>query len=246
MNQNIKHTEIRKNLYEVAIDLSDLSIDRREIESTIGYQAKGIPEHFSELIDEILSKLPLKCIIRSGYSIQESRSSTDRRDGLFISDTFLQMDKIVTGQLKGSEKIALFVCTMGPEMENWSRKLLIDGDQIMSYLVDTVASIVVENATNFLHDYIGKEMLKNGLMITNRYSPGYCNWSVAEQHLLFSFLPAGFCGIHLTDTSLMIPLKSVSGVIGIGQHVKWKDYICDKCGMKDCTYRSHRPSITAR
>ncbi|MHB8579979.1 MAG: vitamin B12 dependent-methionine synthase activation domain-containing protein [Ignavibacteriaceae bacterium] len=85
-------------------------------------------------------------------------------------------------------------------------------------------------------------MLKRGMKITNRYSPGYCNWNVSEQHLFFSLLPQNFCGITLTESSLMLPVKSISGIIGIGSNVKYSKYFCDKCGVKDCTYRTYRLS----
>lgn len=125
-------------------------------------------------------------------------------------------------------------------MESWSKSLLNGGDIMLSYIVDIAASVTAESVTNLLHDRIKNEMLELGLNITNRYSPGYCNWSVAEQHLLFSFFPERFCGVTLTESALMIPIKSVSGIIGVGAGVKWKDYICDKCGVKDCTYRAIR------
>ena len=188
MIYNTRQTEIQKEVFELAIDFNDLIIDKREIELTLGYTEDKIPKHFSELVDDILRELPKRCTLKAGYRILEIKKPTDRIDGLIIADTFFKMNKIVTGQIKKSEKIALFVCTIGPEMEKWSKQLLIKGDPAMGYLVDCVASITVENVTDFLHDHIEREMIKNGLKITNRYSPGYCNWSVSEQHLLFSFL----------------------------------------------------------
>ncbi len=77
-------------------------------------------------------------------------------------------------------------------------------------------------------------MLIKGLHVTNRYSPGYCGWSVAEQGMLFSFLPKNFCDIRLTESSLMIPLKSVSGIIGIGKELRRKGYKCDFCDIANC------------
>jgi cobalamin-dependent methionine synthase I len=126
-------------------------------------------------------------------------------------------------------------------MENWAKELLLSGEPLLSYVVNTVASIVVEKAVDFLHDHIREQMKERGLKITNRYSPGYCNWPVSEQQFLFSLLPENFCGITLTESSLMLPIKSISGIIGIGSLVKMKEYICDKCGIKECTYRAKRP-----
>jgi hypothetical protein len=240
MNYILSQTEVQKDIFEITIEFNTLTIDRREIELTLGYKKNLIPQHFSSVVDVILKELPSRCSIRAGYRILGIKTVADRRDGLIIEDVFFKMDKIVTGQIKKSEWIALFVATIGSEMEKWSKQLLIKGDLVMSYLVDTIASVTVENVTNYLHDYIEKEMIKKGLNITNRYSPGYCNWSVSEQHLLFSLLPPNFCGITLTESAMMIPIKSVSGVIGIGKRVKRKEYLCDKCGFKDCTYRAAR------
>lgn len=240
MNYNQRQTEIQKDVFELTIDFNDLTIDRREIESTIGYRENKIPEHFSKFVDEIIKELPVRCIIRAGYRILEIKKPNYRIDGLTIADTFFKTDKIVTGQIKKSEWIVLFVTTIGSEMEKWSKQLLINGDPVMGYLVDMIASLTVESVTDYLHDYIGELMHKKGLKITNRYSPGYCNWPVSEQHLLFSLLPPNFCGITLTESALMIPIKSISGIIGVGHQVKRKEYICEKCGVKDCTYRAKR------
>lgn len=240
MNYNQRQTEIQKDVFELTIDFNDLTIDRREIESTIGYRENKIPEHFSKFVDEIIKELPVRCIIRAGYRILEIKKPNYRIDGLTIADTFFKTDKIVTGQIKKSEWIVLFVTTIGSEMEKWSKQLLINGDPVMGYLVDMIASLTVESVTDYLHDYIGELMHKKGLKITNRYSPGYCNWAVSEQHLLFSLLPPNFCGITLTESALMIPIKSISGIIGVGHQVKRKEYICEKCGVKDCTYRAKR------
>ena len=240
MNYSLKQIEVQKDLFEIVIDFNDLTIESKEVELALGYTENKIPKHFSMLIDEIITELPKRCSIRAGYRVLGLNRSVEKKDGLFIADTFFKMDKIVTGQIKKSEKAALFVCTIGSGMENWSKQFLINGDAAMGYLVDCIASVTVESVTNLLHDFIENEMMKTGLRITNRYSPGYCNWSVSEQHLLFSLLPPNFCGITLTESALMLPIKSVSGVIGIGSKVKRKEYTCDKCGVKDCTYRAIR------
>ena len=80
-----------------------------------------------------------------------------------------------------------------------------------------------------------------GWSLTNRYSPGYCDWPVSDQHNLFSLLPAGFCGITLTSSALMVPVKSLSGVIGVGSGVKRGAYQCSICDLKDCYRRREEP-----
>ncbi|MCF0209200.1 MAG: methionine synthase, partial [Bacteroidaceae bacterium] len=73
---------------------------------------------------------------------------------------------------------------------------------------------------------------------TNRFSPGYCGWHVREQKLLFSTFPlAEPCGVKLTDSCLMLPIKSVSGVIGIGENVRKLEYTCGLCDYANCYKR---------
>jgi hypothetical protein len=242
MNYNPLHTGIHNNLFELTIDFNDLEIDRQKIEATLGYTEHKIPIHFSGLVDEIICELPARCSVKTGFRILDIKNPDGRIDGLSIANTFFNTGKIVAGQIKKAEQVALFVSTIGSEMEKWSKDLFIKGDPLMCYLVDTIASVTVENVTAYLHDYIEELMLKKGLKITNRYSPGYCSWPVSDQHLLFSLLPSNFCGITLTESALMTPIKSVSGIIGIGHQVKRKDYICDKCGVDDCTYKSKKTS----
>jgi hypothetical protein len=82
--------------------------------------------------------------------------------------------------------------------------------------------------------------MKGGLHITNRYSPGYCDWDIREQKKLFELLPENFCGISLLDSMLMKPIKSISGFIGIGSNVTFNRYTCNYCKDRNCLYRNKR------
>jgi hypothetical protein len=240
MNSALTSFELATDTFGVVIQSDNLKVRREEIERLLGYREGTIPAHFAGMIDTVLAELPNRCEIRGGYRILDIAGPPGGSDGVVVGGEFLKTDKIVTGQLRKSEKAIVFVCTIGPGMEAWSRQQLTEGDSVVGHIVDTVASAAVESATDMLHDFIGERMLEQGWKITNRYSPGYCNWSVSEQHLLFSFLPERFCGITLSDSALMVPIKSVSGIIGTGTAVKYVEYFCDTCGMKDCTYRASR------
>jgi cobalamin-dependent methionine synthase I len=73
-----------------------------------------------------------------------------------------------------------------------------------------------------------------GFRHTSRYSPGYCGWHLSEQRKLFRLLGDSPCGIELSDVCLMKPIKSISGIIGVGRNVKEKQYGCRYCEMETC------------
>lgn len=231
--------EVDQNVFEVAIDGDKVTVKIDEVISALGYAEGAIPQHFREVLEEIMHQIDAHCTIQAGYRIVDVKTIPGRNDALTVGGIPFELKKIVTGCLHAADRAALFACTIGPVMETWVKEITADGDIMRRYLIDTVASTLAEEVTDQLHDHIGQCMQQHGLRITNRYSPGYCDWSVAEQQKLFSLLPNNFCGITLTDSSLMIPIKSVSGIIGIGTSVKRLEYFCDTCGMKECTYRAY-------
>ena len=229
--------ENENTTFYVKITFDKLKIDIADVYTRIGNNNQSGVDDFREQILDIISNLPIRCQIKAGYRLYNLHYDHSNTSGLYIGNLFFNMDKIVTSQLKKSEKAVIFTCTIGPAMETWSKQALHNGEPEVSYLIDIIASIATEKAVEYLHVYLGKQMFKQGLNITNRYSPGYCNWSVADQHILFSLLPENFCGISLNKSALMTPIKSISGVIGVGSQIKFEDYHCESCFKKDCTYR---------
>jgi hypothetical protein len=229
--------QIDNNTFEVIIDGTELNVNKDHVNQIIGYTDNNSHAYFDDYIDELLLNLPKHVRIKSGYRIVDTEKPADNKKGMLINSTLFALERIVTSQLRKAEQAAVFLCSIGQELENRSKTLLKEDDAALGYIVNTVASEAVENATNLLHDHIGQKMQELGLHITNRYSPGYCKWPVSEQHKLFSLLPDQFCDIQLTGSALMIPIKSVSGIIGIGKNVTRVDYLCDWCNVKDCTYR---------
>ena len=61
----------------------------------------------------------------------------------------------------------------------------------------------------------------------------------SSQLLLFSLFGNFPCGVTLTPSALMNPVKSISGIICIGR-VTFRDYQCSLCHQKNCVYRETR------
>jgi cobalamin-dependent methionine synthase I len=147
--------------------------------------------------------------------------------------------------MKKSEKICFFLCSIGNGISDWNKLLFAHGDFLKGYLVDLAGSILADKTVEKLSDIVELEASAWGMGITNTYSPGYCEWPVEEQQKLFGFFPENFCGVKLTPSSLMIPEKSVSGIIGGGNQVKKVPYTCAMCNMKNCIYAKPNELIQA-
>ena len=215
----------------------ELAIDRTIVERDLGYRKVPAPEIVRHLIDEILPEVPLRLTIQCGFRILPLDLVSLTTDGILCGDVQISTGPIIANQLKKSKTVALFVSTAGPLLEQWSQQLMAEGDMLKGFLVDAVGSEVADRASEWLEKRIAEHIAPHGWAMTNRYSPGYCDWPVTDQQKLFSFLPPRFCGISLTPSSLMIPIKSLSGIIGLGPDVLRGAYQCSICDLKDCFRR---------
>ncbi|MFZ6031884.1 MAG: vitamin B12 dependent-methionine synthase activation domain-containing protein [Melioribacter sp.] len=222
------------NSLELILTPEQITIQKEEVEAVIGY--KNTESHFSEIINEILNALPEKIEPCAGYVLIDKIDYPDKKS-IRLQDVVLNTGPIVTSQLKNAESMFLFLATIGGKMEKWIDELRKEGELAYSYIADIIASAAAEKTADFIHDYIAEEMKKYYKGVSNRYSPGYCDWNVSEQHKIFSFFPKDFCGVTLKESALMTPIKSISGIIAAGEKIKWKDYLCDTCNARDCTYR---------
>ena len=151
-----------------------------------------------------------------------------------------RIGNIIEQQLRGSEAYALFICTAGMEYEAWQQQLKKKDDMVDVFIADTLGSVIAEKCADVMEEHLQQSIDKLGWHHTNRFSPGYCGWDVSEQQLLFPLFEGQTCGVRLTDSSLMVPIKSVSGIIGLGEKVRRLDYTCGLCDFKQCYKRRKR------
>ena len=147
------------------------------------------------------------------------------------------LGRIIDGQLRGSDAYACFIATAGQEFETYQQQLKQQGDMVRTYIADALGSVIAERCADRMELALQQSIDKLGWHHTNRFSPGYCGWHVSEQQLLFPLFGGHTCGVTLNASSLMLPIKSVSGIIGLGQNVRRLDYSCGLCDFKQCYKR---------
>ena len=151
-----------------------------------------------------------------------------------------EMGNIILRQLRGSEAFALFICTSGLEFEAYQQRLKEQGDMVRVFIADALGSVIAEKCADQMEKALQESIDKLGWKHTNRFSPGYCGWHVSQQQLLFPLFQGHTCGVKLTDSSLMVPIKSVSGIIGLGEKVRKLEYTCGLCDFKQCYKRKKK------
>ena len=221
--------------------LKDIPIKMDTIAKLIGeYTAITLPDPYPQIINTELEILSSHTCIRGGYRIIKNFELNLRDNSISCEGVIFNAGRQAIKYLKDSENLAFYICTAGSGITTRSRELMEKGLFVEGYITDLLGSVIVEEAMNLIHIDLKTRLKDKNIAVSNRYSPGYCDWDVAEQHKLFSLFPKGFCGVTLTDSALMHPVKSVSGVIGIGEKVKFHNYICNACSEINCIYRNTR------
>ena len=106
-------------------------------------------------------------------------------------------------------------------------------------MLDVIGSDAVERVADFVQDRIGEVARAQGLCISQRFSHGYCDWDIGQQEMVFRAMNGDTAGIRLTEQCLMLPQKSISGIIGIGPpNGEVENYNpCKTCKKRDCLGR---------
>ncbi len=119
-----------------------------------------------------------------------------------------------------ADHLTLFAVTLGELVSEKISKMFDAGDFAMGAMLDAAASEAADQAAQFLESHAVGQLRESRKLAPSsgvlRFSPGYCGWHMSGQKKLFAALAPGDIGIRLTDSFLMTPLKSVSGVIITG------------------------------
>lgn len=146
----------------------------------------------------------------------------------------------INRHLTGARAVALLACTLGHASERELRaRNALDPTNALFY--SAAASSLVEAGADCAQERISAFAQDHGLFAGARFSPGYGDLPLDTQEGFARELELGrTLGVALTPEHLLIPLKSITAIIGLYDEEPESDYVqsCDGCPARDaCTYR---------
>jgi hypothetical protein len=201
----------------------------------LGYpKGASPPPRVAQSIEPIIEKVKPLLKPRGAYSLYRVEARTPR--SLTLGGAVLEGD--IGEFLGGVERVAVFVATVGDDIARRAREAWDRDDPLAGWALDALGSWAAEAAADALTVQLGLQ-LNAGEAMTLRFSPGYCGMDLEQQRALFRLVQAGAVGVELLPTFLMKPLKSISGVIGMGpkEAVDAGRSTCERCGQVHCPMR---------
>jgi hypothetical protein len=125
-----------------------------------------------------------------------------------------------------------FVATCGVELDTWSETL--NDRMLYRFWADEIKELALRSALTLVGEHLARHYYAGKVSHMN---PGsLADWPIRQQRPLFALLgdPEAAIGVRLTDSLVMVPTKSVSGIV-FASEVGFES--CQLCQMEHCPNR---------
>lgn len=181
-----------------------------------------------ELIGLAKPMISLRAIYDISYVGRKDAESVEVAGVVFRS-------RVLRRNLEHAQKVFPFIITVGAELEQTAASL---GDLLKQYYLEEIANIVLGQGSDWLTEKLKKRW---GFSVLSSMSPGSLeDWPITEQAKLFSIFgdTEKGIGVRLTDRFLMLPRKSISGILFPSEEEFTACLLCprEKCPSRRAPY----------
>ena len=222
------------------IEQVDATVDRGEVLRYLGYPAGVSPNaRLQDILERWIEEAGAVVTPRAIYVVLPVAEKDHRRLRLQAGGRVVEFHGAIGEFLGAAQSVAAFIATAGPEVVQLASELLRQQDELAAMVVNAIGAERAEAAETAVIDQLRLQAEPSGFAPTLPYSPGYCGMSLTEQTKLFSLFGRENIGVTLSAECLMTPLKSVSGLIGLGpaDQVEQFGTPCDRCELHNCAMR---------
>jgi hypothetical protein len=214
------------------VDPIPVTFDREEISARLRYDAARAGFDSLDGLVRLAQELTKP---RAAYEISyvgnKGESAVDVGGVTFVSP-------ILRKNLEVANKVFPYIITVGPELE---REAAAQGDLLKQYYFEEIANIALEQAADWLAKHLEE---RYGMANLSNLSPGSLeDWPITEQAKLFSIFGDSekLIGVRLTDSMLMIPRKSISGILFPSEEGFVACQLCERehCPGRKAPHRSN-------
>ncbi|MCK4692091.1 MAG: hypothetical protein KAT23_00580 [Anaerolineales bacterium] len=147
---------------------------------------------------------------------------------------------LIAKHLTTAKQVVAALCTIGERLEAKVSEVMAE-DPAYGLALDGLGSAAVESLANAVCHHFETQVAEKEYQVTIPLSPGMVGWPVeVGQQEIFDMLGDENAGVRLTSSSMMIPRKSLTMVLGFGPEVGDEGHPCDYCSMREtCRYKEH-------
>lgn len=201
------------------------SLNKTEALRYMGYNGQEIDSQLSRIIDSA-AKQCLDCAVPAYTYKLFSISPKDNKVEILGCPLYFEGHDLAR-HLEGCSECAVMCATLGAGFD-LNLNMLQPTDPTKAFIFNSCGSALIEQ----ICDAVEQEILeKTGRKKHNfRFSPGYGDLPLSAQKTIFRLLmPEKTTGVNLTPGNLLIPIKSVTAILGLSD--KENTIISNKCDI---------------
>jgi len=186
------------------IDHIQISLQEGEVAARLRFDpARAESENLRDLVSLAQMLIQLRAIYEVAYVAGKEKGTVEVAGVSFKSQ--LLHENLVT-----ANKVFPYIVTVGPNLE---RNAVAQDDLLRQYYLEEIANLALEQAAGWLASNLASHY---GVGRLSNLSPGSLeDWPITEQPKLFSIFgdTERLIGVRLTESLLMVPRKSISGIL---------------------------------
>ncbi len=212
-----------------------ISIDPQEAARYLSYRGHQPDEAVCQLIKSCIGEVNEAAVpkfISERFPLIFEEAAGFQAASLHFNSRSLQRN------LAGCTEVILFAATLGIAVDTLIRRTVLM-DAAKGLVMQAVAAAAVEAVCDEENDRLRRQIEAEGLYLRPRFSPGYGDLSLdCQQDFLRVLQAQKRIGLTLTDSGLMVPIKSVTALIGISPiPTACHRQGCEACELLTCAFR---------
>lgn len=147
---------------------------------------------------------------------------------------------IADAMIANSPYLAVFIATLGGSLENECRNLAKENQVYNSMLLDAVGTAMLDELGGLCNHLVETHAKQLKLFSGCRLGPGLNGIAMESNALLFDLLGKQTVGVHLNDTFVMQPAKSISAFVVYSETEQRRNpgNKCLHCSLNNCQFRN--------
>jgi len=209
----------------IVLDDIAFSVDRQRLFGRLGVDPGDDLGAELEALASEAERIGRPRLVYRGAAVEERDEARTVIDGVSFASRVLAVNLGPVG------RVFPYVLTCGPELQAWSEALT---DPLAGFWAETIKEMSLVSATTRLLEHVEQTYHVGPSSIMN---PGSLpDWPLAQQAPLFRLLGdvTGAVGVTLSESFVMFPTKSVSGILfpSDGEFAS-----CQLCPREECPNR---------
>ena len=134
---------------------------------------------------------------------------------VLVGDGVAFQSRALARLLRSATEAIAVLLTIGPRLETRAREMMAEEQFLEALLLDTAGWVAIDALAKALRRDLSADAKAQGSRLTHRMAPGYADWGLEQQQVLFSAFGQEALPIRLTEACVMLPQKSISGIYGL-------------------------------